>query len=131
MDTTPTATETVKQYLVEAAKNHTEATRNNPYHRTAGGMSKMWWERTLGSKMSEPTSVVLLGMRQSGCQERRVLQRAGNGQRSQPQSGGRTVPPLQTNWQGNRRRLAVVRSGDVWWEQLQSHSRHRVNGKLL
>jgi len=71
MDTTPTATETVKQYLVEAAKNHTEATRNNPYHRTAGGMSKMWWERTLGSKMSEPTSVVLLGMRQSGCPERR------------------------------------------------------------
>jgi len=51
MDTTPTAKETSKQYHVEAAKQHTEATRCNPYHRPSGGLVKLWWERTLGSRM--------------------------------------------------------------------------------
>jgi len=46
--TPPPATETAKQYIVEAAKQHTEATRCHPYHRPAGGLSKMWWERTVG-----------------------------------------------------------------------------------
>jgi len=41
MDTTPTATETAKLYLVEAAKQHTEATRCHPYHRPEGGLSEM------------------------------------------------------------------------------------------
>jgi len=35
-DTTPTATETAKQNLGEAAKHYTEATRCNPYHRLVG-----------------------------------------------------------------------------------------------
>jgi len=48
MDTTPSATETSKQYIVEAAKQLTEATRCHPYHKPAGGLSEMWWERTLG-----------------------------------------------------------------------------------
>jgi len=49
MDTTPTATETAKQYLVEAAKQHTEATRLHPYHRPAGDQSEIGGgERTLG-----------------------------------------------------------------------------------
>jgi len=47
-DTTPTATETAKQYLVEAAKQHTAATISHRYHRPAGGLSKMWGERTVG-----------------------------------------------------------------------------------
>jgi len=42
MDTTPTATETAKQYIVEAAKQHTEATRCHPHHRSTGGLSEMW-----------------------------------------------------------------------------------------
>jgi len=46
------------------------------------------------------------------------------------ESGGRTVLPLQTNSQANRRGVAVVRSGDDWWEQLQGHNRHRGNGTL-
>jgi len=44
----PTATETAKQYLVEVAKQQTDATRCHPYHRPAGGTSEMRWERTLG-----------------------------------------------------------------------------------
>jgi len=35
----------------------------------------------------------------------------------------------QANWQADRRGAAVVRSGDDWWEYLQSHNRHRGNGK--
>jgi len=54
MNTTPTATETEKKYLAEAAKQHTEARRCNPYHRPEGGLSKMWRERTLCSRMSKP-----------------------------------------------------------------------------
>jgi len=64
MDTTPTATETAKQYLVEAAKQHTEATRCHPYHTPAEGLSEMWGERTLD-------------MRQGGCQKRRLLPTIG------------------------------------------------------
>jgi len=45
LDTTPTTTETAKKYRLEAAKQHTEATRCHPYHRPAGGLSKMRWER--------------------------------------------------------------------------------------
>jgi len=36
--------------------------------------------------------------------------------------------PLQTNWQAKRIGAAVVHSGDDWWEQLQSHNRHRGIG---
>jgi len=45
-------------------------------------------------------------------------------------SGDRTMLPLQTNGQANRKGAAVVRSCDDWWKQLQSHNRHRSNGKL-
>jgi len=45
-------------------------------------------------------------------------------------SGGRTVLPLQTNWQAYRRGTSVFRSGDVWWEQIHSHNRQRRNSKL-
>jgi len=38
--------------------------------------------------------------------------------------------PLQTNGQANRGGASVVRSCDDWWEQLQSHNRHRSNAKL-
>jgi len=48
LDTTPTATKTAKQYLVEAAKQQPDATRCHPYHRPAGGTSEMRWDRTLG-----------------------------------------------------------------------------------
>jgi len=116
MDITPTARETAKQHLVEAAKHHTETKRCNTYYGPAGGMSKLWWERTLGSRISEPTSVVLLGMRQSGCQESRCVL---SDLRRREVSRGRTVLPLQANWQVYRRGTAVVRSGDDWW-QLQS-----------
>jgi len=77
-DTSPTPTETAQQHLLEADKHHIEARRNVPCQRPAGGMSKIWWERTVGSRMSEPTCVVLLGMRQSRCQERQVLPTSGN-----------------------------------------------------
>jgi len=36
-----------------------------------------------------------------------------------------TMPTLQTNGQANRGGAAVVHSCDDWWEQLQSHNRHR------
>jgi len=68
VDTTPTPTETAKKFLAEGAKQHTEATKDNPYHRPSGCLSEMWWERTLGTRMSKSTSVILLGMRQSGCE---------------------------------------------------------------
>jgi len=45
-------------------------------------------------------------------------------------NGYRTMIPLKTNGQANRGEAAVVRSCDDWWEQLQSHNRHRSNGKL-
>jgi len=45
-------------------------------------------------------------------------------------SGDRKMIPLQTNGQANRGGAAVVRSCDDWWEQLQSHNRHRSNAKL-
>jgi len=53
----PTAIETAKQYLVEAAKQHTEATRCHPCHRPAGGLSEMWWERALGKRLVSGASI--------------------------------------------------------------------------
>jgi len=44
-------------------------------------------------------------------------------------SEDRTMLPLPTNGQANRGGAAVVRSCDDWWEQLQSHNRHRSNDK--
>jgi len=109
VDTTPAPTETAKQHLVEAVKQHTS-------HIT----DPREVSRKCGSRMSRPASVILPVMRQSGCQKRRVLPTRGKwpATSTAEASGGRTVLPLQTNWQVDRRGY------------LQSHNRHQGIGKL-
>ncbi|XP_070068145.1 uncharacterized protein [Drosophila takahashii] len=76
-DTGDQETQAANKPLVEATNHNAETTGEHPHHRPPGGLPKVRRPRALRTRLSKPAFVVLLGVRQSGYQERRALPRSG------------------------------------------------------
>jgi len=94
--TAPTPTEAAKQYLVEAAKHHTEAKRSNPYHRPSVNVE-------IKVCYSAGYAATWVSRAPSAANERKIASALSR----REASGGRTMLPIQTDWQANQRGAAV------------------------